>query len=236
MFTPLSFSSQYEKVLDFLLCDPSTEEVARAIALDFLREFSLTRVCITALKTEPNSSQCIAQYVADQALLNVISMPEDIAWVPLNFVNSKPLNDHLGTDADHSTFGIKLRVRNTYVGCLLLQTSTPLDAVQFEALDKALYEITKLISLYFFSGPRISFTNNTVVNYETTNNHLPLTKRQLEILRRMTEGQTNAVIARGLGFSISTVRHETMRIYEKLGVSDRREAASKASATGLIAV
>jgi len=63
-----------------------------------------------------------------------------------------------------------------------------------------------------------------------------LTKRQLEILRRMTEGQTNAVIARGLGFSISTVRHETMRIYEKLGVSDRREAASKASATGLIAV
>ena len=44
----------------------------------------------------------------------------------------------------------------------------------------------------------------------------------------MVEGKTNHELASELGFSVSTVRHETMRIYQTLGVSDRREAAREA--------
>jgi DNA-binding NarL/FixJ family response regulator len=44
----------------------------------------------------------------------------------------------------------------------------------------------------------------------------------------MVEGKTNHELASELGFSVSTIRHETMRIYQILSVSDRREAAREA--------
>lgn len=61
-----------------------------------------------------------------------------------------------------------------------------------------------------------------------------LTQRQLSILRGMVEGKTNHELANELGFSVSTIRHETMRIYEILAVSDRKEAAKKALALALL--
>lgn len=61
-----------------------------------------------------------------------------------------------------------------------------------------------------------------------------LTQRQLSILRGMVEGKTNHELANELGFSVSTIRHETMRIYEILAVSDRKEAAKKALAIALV--
>jgi DNA-binding NarL/FixJ family response regulator len=50
----------------------------------------------------------------------------------------------------------------------------------------------------------------------------------------MVEGKTNHDLAVELGFSVSTIRHETMRIYQALGVSDRKEAANKALTLSLI--
>lgn len=61
-----------------------------------------------------------------------------------------------------------------------------------------------------------------------------LSQRQLSILHGMVEGKTNHELANELGFSVSTIRHETMRIYEILAVSDRKEAAKKALANSLI--
>jgi DNA-binding NarL/FixJ family response regulator len=50
----------------------------------------------------------------------------------------------------------------------------------------------------------------------------------------MVEGKTNHELATELDFSVSTVRHKTMRIYEALSVGDRKEAAKKALLLGLI--
>ena len=61
-----------------------------------------------------------------------------------------------------------------------------------------------------------------------------LTARQLSILRGMVEGKTNHELSTELGFSVSTVRHETMRIYQALAVSDRKEAAKKALMLSLV--
>ena len=62
----------------------------------------------------------------------------------------------------------------------------------------------------------------------------PLTSRQKLILQGMVDGKTNHELATELGFSVSTIRHETMRIYQSLAVSDRREAARAALDQGLI--
>ena len=52
-----------------------------------------------------------------------------------------------------------------------------------------------------------------------------LSSRQKMILMGMIQEKTNHGIAAELGYSVSTIRHETMAIYKALGVSDRAEAA-----------
>lgn len=61
-----------------------------------------------------------------------------------------------------------------------------------------------------------------------------LTKRQMNILKGMVDGKTNHDLATQLGYSVSTIRHETMRIYQALAVSDRREAAQRALEYGWV--
>jgi DNA-binding CsgD family transcriptional regulator len=61
-----------------------------------------------------------------------------------------------------------------------------------------------------------------------------LTPRQITVLRLMSAGLPNRVIADRIGFSESTVRHETMAIYKVFGVGDRRTAALLARTGGLI--
>jgi DNA-binding NarL/FixJ family response regulator len=62
----------------------------------------------------------------------------------------------------------------------------------------------------------------------------PLSPRQRQILAGFIEGKTNHEMATELGFSISTIRHETMAIFKTLGASDRKEAAKIAQQHGLI--
>ncbi len=61
-----------------------------------------------------------------------------------------------------------------------------------------------------------------------------LTRRQINILEFISQQMTNMQIAKELGYSESTIRHETMRIYELLQASGRREAVVIARKLGLI--
>ena len=61
-----------------------------------------------------------------------------------------------------------------------------------------------------------------------------LTKRQIIILEMMSQQMTNMQIAKELAYSKSTIRHETMRIYELLQASGRREAVGLARKLSLI--
>lgn len=61
-----------------------------------------------------------------------------------------------------------------------------------------------------------------------------LTARELEILKMLSRGPTNKQIGHALGISDNTVRNHVLKIIEKLGVSDRTEAATTAIQRGLI--
>jgi DNA-binding NarL/FixJ family response regulator len=60
-----------------------------------------------------------------------------------------------------------------------------------------------------------------------------LTGRQLEVLRLVARGRTNAEIARSLGISGATVKNHLERIYDALGASNRTEAAMRMRALGI---
>ncbi|HET6687734.1 MAG TPA: response regulator transcription factor, partial [Rubrobacter sp.] len=55
-----------------------------------------------------------------------------------------------------------------------------------------------------------------------------LTQREVEVLKLLSQGQTNPQIAQNLLFSVSTVKAQVRSILSKLGVSDRTQAAVRA--------
>jgi DNA-binding NarL/FixJ family response regulator len=62
----------------------------------------------------------------------------------------------------------------------------------------------------------------------------PLTGREIEILRLVAEGQTNARIAEQLWVTEQTVKFHLSNTYRKLGVANRTEAAHYAHAHHLV--
>ena len=60
------------------------------------------------------------------------------------------------------------------------------------------------------------------------------TGRELEVLREMTGGFTNAEIAQRLGISPNVVRNHIMSMLEKTGFRSRTELAVRARETGLV--
>lgn len=64
----------------------------------------------------------------------------------------------------------------------------------------------------------------------------PLTPRETEVLRWVARGKSNAVIARIIGVSPHTVDAYLRRIYLKLGVFDRTNAAIRGLGVGLVSM
>ena len=67
----------------------------------------------------------------------------------------------------------------------------------------------------------------------TRENPAGLTDRQVEILRLVGTGMSNAEIAQQLVVSVRTVDHHVSAILRKLGTSSRREASARIGALGL---
>jgi DNA-binding NarL/FixJ family response regulator len=59
----------------------------------------------------------------------------------------------------------------------------------------------------------------------TTDAEVALTKREREVLKQMAFGLTNREIALSLGISYETVKEHVQHILQKIGVSDRTQAA-----------
>ncbi|MBV9355318.1 MAG: response regulator transcription factor [Chloroflexi bacterium] len=63
-----------------------------------------------------------------------------------------------------------------------------------------------------------------------------LSDRELEVLRLMAQGQTNAAIGHRLHLSVNTVKTHVQHLLRKLDAPDRAAAVARAAALGLLAV
>ena len=61
----------------------------------------------------------------------------------------------------------------------------------------------------------------------------PLTQRELEVIRLVATGGTNADIATALGVSIHTVERHLVNIYRKIDARGRADATAYAVRRGL---
>jgi DNA-binding CsgD family transcriptional regulator len=98
------------------------------------------------------------------------------------------------------------------VGALFTKTLEP-----DRDIHAFLWTTASIISLYL---SRISQS----LERSSLKQSIYLTIRQKQILRLIADGYTNSQIATQLGFSESTIRHETMRLYRMLQVGGRKEA------------
>lgn len=216
---------------DWLSYHPTCDEISRALVMEYLA--SPGACCARIGRLHPDDSlEFLGEYGFDagkakQTFPSEVwrSWESDEALIALG-KNSAPWNP------SKNLLMIQLRERGAVHGYLVLRFSKPVEDT--EAVEEVARNYAVALGLYLSLAHErgSSGSHNITERIETGSDQL--TPRQLSILRGMVEGKTNHELANELGFSVSTIRHETMRIYQALSVSDRKEAAKKALALVLI--
>ena len=217
--------------IDWLSYHPTCDEISRALVMEYMAPVGACCARVGRLHAD-DSLEFLGEYGFDagkakQTFPSEVwrSWDNDEALIALG-KNAAPWNPA------KNLLMIQLRERGAVHGYLVLRFSSPVndtDKVEEIARNYAV-ALGLYLSLAHESG---ATSTRTVVERGDTGSD-QLTPRQISILRGMVEGKTNHELANELGFSVSTIRHETMRIYQALSVSDRKEAAKKALSLALI--
>jgi DNA-binding NarL/FixJ family response regulator len=164
-------------------------------------------------------------------------------------------------DAQGLTFAAEMRRRYPAIATIVLAASESDDEL-FAAIranasaysgrdisEEALLELVRraatgeyVINEQLLSKPYVAarvldqFRNTTVVDAALSNAFMPLTDRELEILRKVSDGMTNAEIGYALGISAQTVKNHVTSILRKLAVNDRTQAVVTALRRGWLKI
>jgi DNA-binding CsgD family transcriptional regulator len=221
--------NEIRSFIDWLSYHPTADEIARALVLDHLA--SLDACCARIGLLNPDDSLTFAgEYgFEDGRKGGTFTSAEWRSW------NHDAAEIALGRNADHWSADKKLlmfqlRHRGAIQGHLVVRFSQPV--ADTKRVEEVVLDYAVPISLYLSLNHDGRRSTGAISREDTGGNQL--TPRQLSILGGMVEGKTNHELATELGFSVSTIRHETMRIYQALAVSDRKEAAKKALALQLL--
>jgi DNA-binding CsgD family transcriptional regulator len=230
--------SQIRKFIEWMSFHPSTEEIARALATDYLAEFGVQGIRFGRINSD-DSILVLGQYgYPDADTWRGRSIPS-AEW---RAVNSPDIHIIAGASKEKWTptstmFVNTLRDHGVIQGYLIVEFINPISDSDKQRTAEAVDDLCVPIALYLSfqnRGPASNIVGINSLNDSRDSGAGQLSARQLSILRGMVEGKTNHELATELGFSVSTIRHETMRIYQALAVSDRKEAAKKALMLSLI--
>lgn len=217
--------------IDWLSYHPKCDEISRALVMEYMASEGVCCARIGRLHAD-DSLEFLGEYGFDAGKVGQ-TFPSDIwrswdsdeALIALG-KNSEPWN------SSKNLLMIQLRERGAVHGYLVIRFSNPV--ADTESVEEVARNYAVALGLYLslVHEPGSASARSIVERIETGSEQL--TPRQVSILRGMVEGKTNHELANELGFSVSTIRHETMRIYQALSVSDRKEAAKKAVSLALI--
>jgi len=235
----MSSDKSLASFLDFLLCQPSTSEICEHTVLVSLAGLGVWANVII-VNDETNRLITIGQYgLGSSALEKVKNFPlssrHDILsslahnTVVTNMAHLNPataqvnsrLNGELGP-----LLLLPLLTRNRLLGIFAVFL---LDDEHANGIIDHLRTIQSALTIALLSINKVPD--------ERRDQELPLsnlTSRQISILECLELGDTNGAIARKFGYSESTIRQETMRIYRFFQVNDRRTAVEAAKSQGLL--
>ena len=217
--------------IDWLSYHPTSDEITRALVMEYMAPLGACCARIGRLH-EKDSLEFLGEYGFDAGKAKQIfpsevwrSWDNDEALIALG-KNAEPWN------RAKNMLMIQLRERGAIHGYLVIRFSDSVaDTDHVEEIARN-YAVALGLYLSLLNEPTGSASRVVIDRADATSDQL--TPRQISILRGMVEGKTNHELANELGFSVSTIRHETMRIYQALSVSDRKEAAKKSLSLSLI--
>jgi DNA-binding CsgD family transcriptional regulator len=226
------------KFIEWLSYHPTTEEIARALATEYLAEFAVLGVRFGRVNSD-DSITVLGQYgYADADNWRERNIPS-AEWRAYDADDVRIVAGILKTKwtPDSTMYVNSLRDRGVVQGHLIVHFHHPVKEADKHRTAEAIEDLSVPLALYlsFLSRPvGIGMGGITLPIDRRDAGNAQLSQRQILILRGMVEGKTNHELATELGFSVSTIRHETMRIYQALAVSDRKEAAKKALMLSLV--
>ena len=230
--------TQIRKFIEWMSFHPGMEEIPRALATDYLTQFGVKGVRFGLLNSD-DSILLLGQYGYPDAMAwrnrNIPSQE----WRAIDSIDVQLIISASGQKwtNDSRFFVNTLRDHGVIQGYLIVEFINPIADANKQKTADAIDDLCMPIALYLSFQIRRS-PNQTIsinsLNEVRDSGGAQLTSRQLLILRGMVDGKTNHELAAELGFSVSTVRHETMRVYQALAVSDRKEAAKKALVLGIV--
>jgi len=223
--------SDIRTFIDWLSYHPTCDDIARALVTEYLATYGACCLRVSRLYSN-DDLEFLGEYGFDSGIerqrfkSNVWRLwSQDEAW----------LAQEERTRAWNSTnesLVIQLRERGMIHGFLVIRFSKPIEDTGF--VEEIIKSYTVILGLYLSLAKTPERDAAPHITQPIERGTDQLTPRQVLILRGMVEGKTNHELANELGFSVSTIRHETMRIYQSLAVSDRKEAAKKALLLALI--
>jgi DNA-binding CsgD family transcriptional regulator len=225
------------KLISWLTYHPTTSEIARALATDYLADLSVQGIRFSRLQND-DSIVILGEYGLEDTAMWADRVIPSSEWRALESDGARFLKGESKERwCEGSTVYIEtLRDRGVTQGHLMVVFYKPVDDADKFHVAETIRDLSVPLALYLsflhqsagnFAGPPMAANSRDVGTGQ-------LTQRQILILRGMVEGKTNHELATEMGFSVSTIRHETMRIYQALSVSDRKEAAKKALTLSLI--
>jgi DNA-binding CsgD family transcriptional regulator len=224
------FMDDLTRFATLLTRNPPPEELMYTWMRDFLSEQIVTAIEIQIV--ESNENLILDQLVGDPidtkaaksiATLTALVDKENIYTEVEKFGTIHNPENHLTIAA----ITLDSYIRGFYI----FQHGT--DFRSNEESSKYIHALSSLVTVYLMGRfAPMHFAPLIGVDIPT-GSPSNLSPRQLLILAGMVEGKTNHELALELGFSVSTIRHETMAIYRSLGVSDRKEAAKVAQKDNL---
>ncbi len=221
--------NEIRSFIEWLSYHPTADEIARALVLDQLASLGACCARIGLLNSDDSLTFAGEYGFEDGRKGGTFTSAEWRSW------NHDAAEIALGRNTDHwspdkKLLMFQLRHRGAIQGHLVVRFSNPV--ADTSKVEEVVLDFAVPISLYLSLNHDGRRSGTSSSREDTGSNQL--TARQLSILGGMVEGKTNHELATELGFSVSTIRHETMRIYQALAVSDRKEAAKKALALQLI--
>ncbi len=224
----LDLLPELHKFLNFLNHRPSVDELSRRFLQDFV--FMVRPIALSVLTLSPINKITVKHATREEQLSNNSASSDKYQNLCESFNSKNLVSDLIEKHAllDNQGKSILSPVSNGKVVNGL---------VKLDCADQITNENFLLIRSYM---PTISFYLYPILQNQATPGSIsslqinPLTSRQRQVLIGFIEGKTNHELAVDLGFSISTIRHETMAIFKLLGASDRKEAAKIAQESSLI--
>jgi DNA-binding CsgD family transcriptional regulator len=236
-------------LLDWLNSEPGLDDICRGIVLGYMHQYEPSKSRIVQFNNE-DSLLVLSDYGYLSAVGHASKTLTPAQWRQSTSDFSKLLGcqEKFYWNRNSSAVVVPFKPRGVVSGALSIGFDLP--QRKTEEIGAIASQLGMAIALYvnLTSDKRanaiethISHTSHNSSEYENireafshnqnqnkNSRESQMTGRQIQILEGLIEGKTNFEIAGDLGYSVSTVRQETIKIYSMLNVTGRRAAAQEA--------